>query len=146
MGRAERRRDEAETGNGVIFHPSVLEWIRKCSGASFLQLGSDDASFYVEHGLVAAATGEVLDPVTRKPTGQVLYVLTRKAMRLAYPDGVDIRRFKCRVCKKETAGRMSPGLDEDGNVFFYPRKHRVDGVLCDGNHLKAETVIRRKKL
>ncbi len=146
MGRAERRPDAAEADAGVLFHPSVLEWIRECSGASFLQLGSDDASFYVQNGLVAAATGEVLDPVTRKPTGEVLYVLTRKAMRLAYPDGIDVRRFKCRVCQKETAGRMSRGIDETGNVFFYPRKHRVGRELCEGNNMEAETVIRRKKL
>lgn len=143
---ARRQRAEPEDPADVLFHPAVLEWIRAHSGASFLQLRSGDASFYLEHGLLAAATGDVLDFETRKPTGQVLYVLTRKALRLAYPDGIVVRRFKCTVCEKETAGRMSRGLGEDGYPVWFPRKHRVGGELCLGNAIEAETVNRRKKL
>jgi hypothetical protein len=138
------RAEPAESAD-VLFHPSVLEWIRKHAGADFLQLPSRDAAFYLEHGLLQAATGEVVDFETHEPTGQVLYVMTRKALRLAYPDGVDVRRFKCTRCHKETAGRMSRGLGEDGFPVWFPRKHRVDGELCPGNKLEATIVMRRRR-
>lgn len=144
--RSRRRRDEPDDSADVVFHPTVLDWIREHSVASFLQLSSGEASFYVDHGLLAPASGHVIDFETRKPTGQVLYVLTRKALRLAYPDGITVRRFKCTVCKKETAGRMSRGLGEDGYPVWYPRAHRVDGERCPGLEFAAEIVTRRRKL
>lgn len=121
----------------VEFHPRVLEQIRDWSGASFLRMDPKDAKFYVEHDLLALAGGELLDFETRKPTGESLYRLTREAMVLAYPDGVLMPRYKCTVCGKVTAGRY--GTNYPTNTW-YPRKHRVDGEVCDGSSIEAETV------
>lgn len=139
--KARRVRAKPEGSADIVFHPSVLEWIRKHAGADFLRVPFAEASFYLEHELLQAATGHVVDLDTGEPTGEVLYVLTRKALRLAYPDGIVIRRFKCTVCGKETAGRLS-----NGYPVWYPRKHRVDGELCPGNQIEAAIVKRRKRL
>lgn len=119
----------------VIFHPAVLQQIRDWSGASFLELTRKEAKFYVDHGLMFVAQGEVLDGKTRKPTGKPLYCLTKEALALAYPDGVMIPRYKCTVCAKVTAGRFGTSVP-----VWYPRKHRIDGDVCDGSYIEAEVV------
>lgn len=125
----------------VTFHPSVIAQIRRWSRADFLGLDPDRAKFYLEHGLVAPASGQVVD-IDHKPTGETIYVLTPEALALAFPDGVPVHRYVCKVCGKDTGGRMSTGAD----CTWYPRRHKVEGVACPGNDEPARIVVRKRKI
>lgn len=50
--------------------------------------------------------------------------------------------FKCVICGKLTAGRLSKGGD---GTFYYPRKHKYDGKLCPGSFHEAEWIKKRIK-
>jgi len=50
-------------------------------------------------------------------------------------------KFKCVVCGKITAGRMPVENKVHGDGSFrFPRRHYVDGKLCDGVFEEAEWV------
>ena len=136
----------------VLVHPTVLAWVRRCSGASFLALTPKDAQPYLELGLVMPVSGTLHDTRKDADAGKLsnrgLYVLTRHALRLAYPDGVLVRKYQCSVCEKVTAGRMSRGgPDETDEIPWYPRKHtttgRRRGPTCPGSDRKAVYVKQR---
>jgi hypothetical protein len=43
-------------------------------------------------------------------------------------------KVKCRVCGKITAGRLPrAGWIKGDGTFWYPRRHKVNGVDCPGN-------------
>lgn len=133
--------EPAEDVADVAVHPSLVEWIQRAARASFLSLEPEDAKFYLGLGLVRPANGVVVDLETYEPTGQVLYVLTRRALRIAFPMGVPVTRYICTVCGKEGGGRMSRGAD----CTWYPRKHPRGGPPCPGCREPAREVIRKRK-
>lgn len=50
--------------------------------------------------------------------------------------------FKCVVCGKLTAGRLprASGWFKGDGSCYYPRRHKVGGVLCPGSLQEAEWV------
>ena len=124
----------------VAFHPSVVTWIRERSHCDFFGMRPEDAAFYVDNGLVSVCAGDLLDFETREKAPSLLCRLTRKAMHIAYPDGVLVDRYKCTVCDKVTTGRFAIRHP----LVWYPRKHRIEGAVCPGSSIEAKTVrIRR---
>lgn len=55
-------------------------------------------------------------------------------------------KFKCVICGKLTAGRWprEGGIKGDGSARW-PRKHRIDNKICEGNYYEAEWVDVPKK-
>jgi len=50
---------------------------------------------------------------------------------------MSITKFKCAVCGKISTGRTPK--DGDGS-FRYPRRHKINGVVCEGVYEEAEWV------
>lgn len=53
--------------------------------------------------------------------------------------GRPVTRFRCVVCGHLSAGRI-PGRGRGDGTFRYPRRHQVDGQVCDGCFREAEWV------
>lgn len=50
-------------------------------------------------------------------------------------------KVKCSVCGKITAGRLPrEGHYTGDTTFWYPRRHKVDGVDCEGNIEEGEVI------
>lgn len=62
-----------------------------------------------------------------------------------------VMRFRCRVCGKITAGRLSRrhGRFPSDTTFYFPRRHNVNGKQCEGSLREAKEIdigtIRRKR-
>lgn len=51
-------------------------------------------------------------------------------------------KVKCAVCGKLTSGRLPRASRHDvgDTTFWYPRRHKVGGVDCEGNIEEGEIV------
>lgn len=125
------RRTETTIPPKVAIHPSLIKWIRDRSSACFIAMTRREAKSLLAFGLLVELSGDLIDFKTGKKTRERLFKLSRRAYQVAYPDGMMVRKFKCRVCGKVTAGRMSRGYP-----MWYPRKHGA----CPGAEQEAKTV------
>jgi len=47
-------------------------------------------------------------------------------------------KFECAVCGKITTGRLPRNGD---GTFWYPRRHNVSGIPCEGNIQEADPLV-----
>ena len=51
-------------------------------------------------------------------------------------------KVKCVICGKITSGKMAKNGD---GTFIYPRKHKHNGIECEGNYYEADPCVIKNK-